>query len=80
MLDPKEQKKGGFGAAADRERERREARDAARVPGAQNDATGATSDTPVLPEQLEEGGTPGATRADKRMAKSDDASDYTSSR
>lgn len=80
MLDPKEQQKGGFGAAADREREGREARAAARVPRAESDVTGAATESPPAPTERESKGTPGAVRADKRMVKPHDASDYTSQR
>jgi hypothetical protein len=47
MLDPKEQKKGGFGAFAQRDRERRDA-DALKN-AAPTDAMPGTSDKPITP-------------------------------
>jgi hypothetical protein len=47
MLDPKEQKKGGFGAFAQRDRERRDAE--ALKNSTPNDATPSTSAKPITP-------------------------------
>lgn len=46
MLDPKEQKKGGFRAFAERDAERRAAKEN-RVEGTRDDATGTTAETPA---------------------------------
>ena len=48
MLDPNETKKGGFGAFAQRDRERREAEDALKNPSP-NGATPASAPTPAPP-------------------------------
>lgn len=49
MLDPREQQKGGFGAFAARERERRAVKDLGTAP----DATGTSDPTPAAPAPAE---------------------------
>ncbi|HEX6059953.1 MAG TPA: hypothetical protein VFZ11_13160 [Gemmatimonadaceae bacterium] len=61
MLDPREQKKGGFGAFVDRENERGAAAEAARVRAAE-DGTGAPPRTgPVLVQDEKRAPLPGTT-------------------
>lgn len=52
MLDPKEQKKGGFGATAARKQEQGDAHGTAPAPdaGATDDATGAVPDQASAPQ------------------------------
>jgi hypothetical protein len=72
MLDPKEQQKGGFGAAAARAKERHDLREATKAQAA-DDASGASAatETPGTTAQPTGSGrtepTPGNARADKRV-------------
>ena len=73
MLDPKEQKKGGFRAFAERDTERRAADEAARAQAARDDATGTTADTPAGVTASKEKGTPSPAAAPRTDTTTDRA-------